>query len=61
MSVAHDTDLEQARWVLLEAVRGVDAVLERPEPEAWVEEFADSGVGIAIRFWHAPDIATSAG
>ena len=58
VSVGYDTNLERARAVLLEAVRGVEGVLERPEPEAWVEEFADSGIGMAIRFWHAPDIAT---
>jgi small conductance mechanosensitive channel len=44
--------------VLLEAVTGAEGVLDRPSPEVWVEEFADSGVGVAVRFWHAPDIAT---
>ncbi len=58
VSVAYDTDLEQARRVLLEGVREVEGVLERPPPEVWIEEFAESGVGVAIRFWHAPDIAT---
>ncbi len=58
VSVSYDTDLERARDVLLEAVTGMDGVLDRPSPEVWIEEFADSGVGVAIRFWHAPDIAT---
>jgi small-conductance mechanosensitive channel len=31
---------------------------DRPPPEAWVEEFGESGIDMAIRFWHAPDIAT---
>ncbi len=58
VSVAYDTDLEATRFVLLEAVAKVEGVLERPPPEVWVEEFADSGIGVAVRFWHAPDIAT---
>ncbi len=58
VSVSYDTDLEHARDVLLEAVTGVEGVLDKPSPEVWVDEFADSGVGLAIRFWHAPDIAT---
>jgi small conductance mechanosensitive channel len=24
----------------------------------WVESFADSGINLAVRFWHPPDIAT---
>jgi small conductance mechanosensitive channel len=58
VSVSYDTDLQRARDVLLEAVTGVEGVLDRPSAEVWVEEFADSGVTVAIRFWHAPDIAT---
>ena len=56
--VAYKTDLEHARRVLLEAVREVGGVLEPPEPEVWVDEFAESGVALAVRLWHAPDIAT---
>jgi len=58
VSVAYDTDLERTRTALLEAVAGVDGVLDRPAPEVWVEAFGDSGIGLAVRFWHAPDIAT---
>ena len=58
VSVAYDTDLERALSVLQDALRRADGVLERPAPEVWVESFQDSGIGIAVRFWHAPDIAT---
>ena len=33
-------------------------MLERPTPEVWVESFADSGITLAVRFWHPPDITT---
>jgi small conductance mechanosensitive channel len=58
VSVGYDADLEQARTVLLQAVRGVDGVAERPPPEVWVKSFGDSGIPLAVRFWHPPDVAS---
>jgi small-conductance mechanosensitive channel len=58
VGVAYDADLDQARAVLLDALRHAEGVLDRPPPEAWVESFGDSGIQIALRFWHAPDIAS---
>lgn len=58
LSVGYDADLEQARTVLLHAVRGVDGVLERPGPEVWVKSFGESGIDVAVRYWHAPDVST---
>jgi small-conductance mechanosensitive channel len=58
VSVGYDADLEEARAVLLRAVREVDGVLGHPSPEVWVESFGDSGIPLAVRFWHAPDVAT---
>jgi small-conductance mechanosensitive channel len=58
VGVAYDADLDKARAVLLEAVKDAEGVLDRPPPEVWVESFGDSGIPIAVRFWHAPDTAT---
>lgn len=58
VAVAFGADLVQAKKVILGALDGVDGVWSEPAPEAYVEEFAESGVTIAVRFWHAPDIAT---
>ena len=58
VSVAYATDLEKALAVLREALRHTGGVLERPAPEVWVESFADSGINLAVRFWHPPDINT---
>lgn len=58
VGVAYATDLERARSVLEETARAVDGVLAKPPPEAFVEEFDDSSVNFALRYWHAPDIAT---
>ena len=58
VSVAYDTDLDKALAVLREALRRTEGVLERPAPEVWVESFADSGISLAVRFWHPPDITT---
>ena len=58
VGVAYDTDLEQAREVLLGACRAADEVAEHPPPEAWVHEFAESSINIAVRYWHPADIAS---
>jgi small-conductance mechanosensitive channel len=58
VGVAYDTDLEQARKVLLEGVRATEGVLERPPCEVWVKEFDDSAITMAVRYWHPPDIAS---
>jgi small conductance mechanosensitive channel len=58
VGVAYDTDLATARRVLQGAVRSVDGVRADPAPEVWVEQFNESSIDFALRFWHAPDIAT---
>jgi small-conductance mechanosensitive channel len=58
IGVAYDADLDKARGVLLDALTNVDGVLDGPRPEVWVESFADSAVTLAVRYWHAPDVAT---
>lgn len=58
VGVAYDTDLATAQRVLLAAVGSVDGVRPEPAPQAWVEQFGESSIDFALRFWHAPDIAT---
>ena len=58
VGVAYDTDLVTAQRVLLEAAAGVEGVHAKPAAEAWVEAFGESSIDFALRFWHAPDIAT---
>ncbi len=58
VGVAYDTDLAMAQRVLLAAVASVDGVRPEPAPQAWVEQFGESSIDFALRFWHAPDIAT---
>jgi small conductance mechanosensitive channel len=56
VGAAYDTDLEHAREVIVTAMQSADAVLSDPSPQAFVEEFSDSTIHIACRFWHAPEI-----
>ncbi len=59
VGVAYDADLDEAREVLLAAAREADGVQEQPPPEVWVEELADSSINLAVRYWHAADIAST--
>lgn len=36
----------------------VDGVRPEPAPQAWAEQFGESSIDFALRWWHAPDIAT---
>lgn len=59
VGVAYATDLEHALQVLLEACRRADGVQDAPPPEAWVKQFGESSIDIAVRYWHAADIAST--
>ncbi len=58
VGLAYDTDLDRAREVLLGACSRAEGVQAAPPPEVWVEEFADSSINVAVRYWHAADIAS---
>jgi small conductance mechanosensitive channel len=56
VGAAYDTDLDRAREVIVAAMESASTVLSTPVPEAFVQEFSDSTINIACRFWHAPEI-----
>ncbi|MDP5181693.1 mechanosensitive ion channel family protein [Blastococcus sp. BMG 814] len=58
VGLPYDADLERARQVLLTACLDTAEVQASPPPEVWVEEFADSSVNVAVRYWHPADIAS---
>ncbi len=58
VGVAYETDLAEAQRVLLGALADVDGVRPEPAPQVWVEQFGESSIDFAVRWWHAPDIAT---
>ncbi len=58
VGVHYDTDLDQARRVILEAVGAVDGVEADPEPRAWVRDFGDSSIDVDVLYWHHSDVAT---
>ena len=58
VGVAYGADLETAQQALLRAAASVEGVRPAPAPEAWVEQFGESSIDFALRWWHSPDIAT---
>jgi len=58
VGLAYDTHLPQARAVLLAACTRADGVSQEPPAEVWVERFGDSSIELAVRYWHAADIAS---
>jgi small-conductance mechanosensitive channel len=49
--ISYAADLDTALRLVLEAMRGVDGVLDQPGPDALVMEFGDSSVNLRARWW----------
>jgi small conductance mechanosensitive channel len=47
-------DIDQARRLMLETLRGLDGVLAQPAPEVLVVSLADSSVKLRARWWTTP-------
>lgn len=59
VGVAYGTDLDQAARVAQQATESVPGVLTTPPVEIYVENFGDSSMDFAVRYWHAPSIAAA--
>lgn len=57
VGVAYESDLDQARQVALEAVRGVAGVRDDPAPQVLAGELGVSTVDLLVLFWTAPQQA----
>lgn len=51
VEVGYDDDVDLVKGLLVETAAGLDGVLERPAPEAFVDELADDGVVIRVHYW----------
>lgn len=56
VGVDYRDDHDDARAVILDAVRGVTGVLDHPEPEVLLTELGESSVNFEVRYWTRPDI-----
>ena len=54
IGIGFGDDIDQAKQLMLEAVRRVDGVLEDPAPDALVVELTASSVNIRVRWWIEP-------
>lgn len=54
VGIGYGDDIERARELILEAVRGVEGVLADPAPDVIVVDLAASSVNIRARWWIAP-------
>ncbi len=59
VGVAYGSDLDRVKTAFLEAMTGLDSVIDSPPPEVRFTGFGDSSIDFVVRFWHAPTIADS--
>ncbi len=55
IGVDYNTPLPMAQETLLAAVKSVDGVLAKPEPEVDVVSFGDSAIDLVVRYWTFPE------
>ena len=58
VGVDYRDDHDDARAVILEAMRTVEGVLQHPEPQVLLTELGESSVDFEVRYWTRPDIAS---
>ncbi len=58
VGIGYGDDIETAREVILEAVKGVEAVVREPEPDVVLVDLAGSSVNLRARWWTEPDQAS---
>ena len=51
VGIAYENDPAEAAGVIVEALRGVDAVAEEPAPEALIDNLGVSTIDLSARFW----------
>lgn len=54
IGISYDSDIKQAREVLMNVMTGDDKVLKDPAPSVSVLELADSSINLAVRPWATP-------
>lgn len=54
VGIGYGDDIDRARDLILEAVRGTDGVLAEPAPDVLLMDFAPSSVSLRVRWWIAP-------
>ncbi len=51
IQISYESDLERAMALMLEIAHHSPRVLNDPEPKAYLTEFADSGINLALSIW----------
>ncbi|HMQ35018.1 MAG TPA: mechanosensitive ion channel family protein, partial [Chloroflexaceae bacterium] len=54
VGIGYGDDIGRARELVLDAIRGVDGVLQDPPPDALVVGLSDSAVSVRARWWIQP-------
>jgi small-conductance mechanosensitive channel len=58
VSLTHDTDLDKATHLLIDAIAAVDDVQQDPAPEVQATGFASTAISLSISYWY-PSSTTS--
>ena len=51
IGISYNDDSQQATRIIKEALKNIPAIVDSPEPQIGIQEFADSNVNIGMRYW----------
>ncbi len=54
MGVGYDTDLDVAKKLMIDALKEIDVINEKREPEVFAKEFNSSSIDFTVRWWADP-------
>jgi small-conductance mechanosensitive channel len=54
VGIGYSDDIDRARGLILETVRGTEGVLAEPAPDVLLMDFAPSSISLRVRWWIAP-------
>ena len=54
VGIGYGDDIDNARGLILEAMRGIEGVLQDPAPDVLLVDLADSTVNLRARWWSKP-------
>lgn len=55
VGIGYGDDVDHARELMLNAIRGIEGVLEQPAPDVLLVELAGSSVNLRARWWSKPE------
>lgn len=56
IGIGYGDNVEDAKRIIIAALKNVDGVLPQPEPDVWLVDFAESAINLRVFWWINPPV-----